>query len=320
MILYSKKHQIIGQTLVLIILMMSACAKKPKQKEMWRRFPQYKTTMEVYGLKKKPEFMYSIYYSVLEKDGKILRWKKKGKWTSAFREGGYERKAGGHHEGLGDSLLIGKTIELTGLAENIFNKDFHEIDKTIWEMKAGSSFPINNDKGYIKEYYRTINDSLYNYKWIFEYNPEGKITSLSTYQYDTLFLHKNELKRKYEWQNKDGKLYQKIEYKYDKTWNVIERIVKNEQGKTKQRNVYKYGRGNRRIEDRQYNAQGDLTDKVLYEYNSRGNITKKSVFKSGDTPEYVRTYEYDTDGWNWTERIYYENGRPFLIVDRGFVY
>ncbi len=57
--------------------------------------------------------------------------------------------------------------------------------------------------------------------------------------------------------------------------------------------------------------------KIIYRFDSRKNPTEEIVYKSKNTIEKHRKYQYSFDALgNWVKKVIYENGSPVKIVER----
>lgn len=273
-------------------------------------FPQ-DNLMSKHGFKSKPKSVKQIWYIAIEKDGKIIKGDKYGSGDENTIRG---------EENSDYQLNIDKRLDIFGVTENVFRNGLDKIKNVEWKGSRLSKSK-NNKQGYKIWEQRKFLHSPYDYKWVFKYNSNAKVIKCNSYRFSSKLLSQKGLTLNEEWQNKDGKLYGQIEHKYNTKGNIIESIYENIFEQEFERNTYKYDKNANLIEERQYDFKGNLLEKTLYEYNQYDNIIKKTYFKSDKKSEYIRTYTYKYDDKNnWIERVYFEDGKVFLIIEREIEY
>lgn len=156
-----------------------------------------------------------------------------------------------------------------------------------------------NDKGYlIEENYLGYNDVNSTYK----YDNKGNLIEAYIYT--------------------DGSLSEKKTAKYDEKGNRIEENIYNSEGNLNFKATYKYDKKKNKIEENWYHSDGVLVLKKTYKYDNNEDLIETIQYKSEDSIPEKYTYkylQYDAQG-NWTERVEYENDKPYYINMREIVY
>lgn len=210
----------------------------------------------------------------------------------------------------------------------------NEIEKSVFNYNGKLEFKIISD--YDKNNKILSKNKIGPYgkkKTVFKnyYNDKGYLTE--EHMYDLLgglvkIVHTfDSFGRKTETKlyNAKGKLEEKQSFIYDEKNNLVENIVYNEPGFMPQKTSFLYDQKSNLIEKKRYNTDGQLLEKDTHEYtyDSNNNLIeeKHSHFYLGtnESNESSKYLTFDRKG-NWTEKLFFENGKLYSIIERVFEY
>lgn len=106
---------------------------------------------------------------------------------------------------------------------------------------------------------------------------------------------------------KDGK-----KLKEEKEW-IIER------GKKRLDNLIRYNEDGKKVEEIKYASFGQK-ERITYEYNTNGKVSKKVYYDERDKEEKTVVPEYDNEGVKIKETVYFPNGKVKSVKEFEYVY
>jgi hypothetical protein len=201
-----------------------------------------------------------------------------------------------------------------------------------------SCYVLNDSLSEILYFFYNENDKITEEKLI---NPQGGLISDIEHKYD---IAQNEIERRFKDEN--GKIQNRILYKYDDNKKVIEELdsnfvlhqywelknIYNLEGLNVEilylslndsllkRSTYTYL--NKHVDEACfYNNKNELISKTTYKYDSQLNVTSKLTYYPFDKKTEKRTFEYEYDkNKNWTSLKEYINNEPGDIIIRKLEY
>lgn len=268
--------------------------------------PVKKNHLELSKIKGKIDWVRTIPYEIVEKDGKIMAGEILG---CKYNE---------HLEGIFIENSLKKFNEKGYLIEREdYTPNGLLSSKLVYKYDENGNYKEKQNEDFTNNFNEK---SIYHYEEknmieISKYRPKSWI--IASKRISIFDERKNVVEKQYY--DLNGTLFSKSIYRYDENDNPIEWIMYRGRNELTldSKMVYEYDEQGNHIEFRQYDKDENLFGRLLFKHNENKDVVEE-IWYNEEGKIYSKTeyqYEYDAQN-NWTKKIEYKNGKPIRWVER----